>query len=146
MGPDQETRVRLVTEPGHRVSTAEPRASNPASRAFAADRYADARARRNHAGTAPITRASGTSRPAVARLARNTPLFDACHQWALCALTRSPGGWASYDAHDPGPHAAKVARCKLANTLVGILRGCLAHRMAYDEDVPWSRTEERLVA
>ena len=53
----------------------------------APDRYADARARRNYAGTAPITRASGTSRVVVARLARNRRLFDACYQWALCALT-----------------------------------------------------------
>ena len=57
----------------------------------APDRYADARARRNYAGTAPITRASGTSRAVVARLARNRRLFDACYQWALCALTASPG-------------------------------------------------------
>ena len=44
----------------------------------APDRYVDARARRNYAGTAPITRASGTSRVVVARLARNKRLFDAC--------------------------------------------------------------------
>lgn len=58
----------------------------------APNRYADAKARRNYAGTAPITRASGTSRAVVARLARNRRLFDACYQWAfLCPLqlTRS---------------------------------------------------------
>lgn len=112
----------------------------------APDRYADARARRNYAGTAPITRASGTSHVVVARLARNKRLFDACYQWALCALTRSPGARAYYDAHDPGPHTAKVARRKLANRLVGILHGCLAHRTTYDEDYAWSRAEERLAA
>jgi transposase len=112
----------------------------------APDRYADARARRNYAGTAPITRASGTSRVVIARLARNKRLFDACYQWALCALTRSPGARAYYDAHDPGPYTAKVARRKLANRLVGILHGCLAHRTAYHEDLAWSRTEERLAA
>ena len=61
----------------------------------APDRYADAKARRNYAGTAPITRASGTSHVVVARLARNRRLFDACYQWALCALTVSPGARAS---------------------------------------------------
>jgi len=112
----------------------------------APDRYADARARRNYAGTAPITRASGTSRVVIARFARNTRLFDACYQWAFCALTRSPGARAYYDAHDPGPNTAKVARRKLANKLVGILHGCLARRTLYDEDLAWSAIVEELAA
>src|SRR3712207_7471023 len=37
----------------------------------APNRYADAKARRSYAGTAPITRASGTSEVILARLARN---------------------------------------------------------------------------
>ena len=112
----------------------------------APDRYADARARRNYAGTAPITRASGTSRVVVARLARNKRLADATYQWALCALTASPGARAYYDAHDTGPHRAKVARRKLANRLVGILHGCLAHRTLYDEDLAWPAIVEELAA
>ena len=87
----------------------------------APDRYVDARARRDYAGTAPITRASGTSHVVVARLARNKRLFDAAYQWALCALTRHRGARAYYDAHDPGPQTSKIARRKLANKLVGIL-------------------------
>jgi transposase len=105
----------------------------------APNRYLDAKARRNYAGTAPITRASGTSRAVVARLARNKRLFDACYQWALCALTASPGARAYFDAHNPGPHTAKVARRKLANRLVGILHGCLAHQTRYDELRAWPR-------
>jgi transposase len=112
----------------------------------APDRYADARARRNYAGTAPITRASGTSRVVIARLARNTRLFDATYQWAFCALTCSPGARAYYDAHDPGPNTAKVARRKLANRLVGILHGCLAHHTLYDEDLAWPTMVEELAA
>jgi len=112
----------------------------------APDRYTDARARRNYAGTAPVTRASGTSHVVVARLARNKRLFDATYQWAFCALTRSPGARAYYDAHDPGPHTAKVARRKLANKLVGILHGCLAHHASYDEELAWPRPSERLAA
>jgi transposase len=103
----------------------------------APDRYVDARARRNYAGAAPITRASGTSRVVVARLVRNKRLFDACWQWALCALTASPGARAYFDAHDPGPHTGKTARRKLANKLVGILHGCLANRTAYDDSRAW---------
>jgi hypothetical protein len=82
----------------------------------------------------------------VARLARNKHLFDACYQWAFCALTRSPGARAHYDAHDPGPHTAKVARRKLANKLVGILHGCLTHRALYDEDLAWPMIVEGLAA
>jgi transposase len=37
----------------------------------AADRYADAKSRRNYAGTSPITKASGTRRVVLARYARN---------------------------------------------------------------------------
>jgi len=112
----------------------------------APDRYVDARARRNYAGTAPVTRASGTSHVVVARLARNKRLFDAAYQWAFCALTTSPGARAFYDDHDPGPHTAKAARRKLANKLVGILHGCLVHGTFYDEDLAWHRTSERLAA
>jgi len=112
----------------------------------APDRYLDATARRNYAGTAPITRASGTSRVVVARLARNKRLFDACYQWAFCALSQSAGARDYYDAHDPGPHTSKVARRKLANKLVGILHGCLAHRTAYDEDLAWHRSAQQLAA
>jgi len=103
----------------------------------APDRYADAKARRNYAGAAPITRASGTSEVVLARLARNKRLFDACYQWAFCALTASPGARAYYDAHNPGPRTGKTARRKLANKLVGLLHGVLTHRTGYDEQHAW---------
>jgi transposase len=112
----------------------------------APDRYGDAKGRRNYAGTAPITRASGTSHVVVARFARNKRLFDACYQWAFCALSASPGARAYYDDHDPGPRTAKVARRKLANKLVGILHGCLTHGTLYDESVAWPRLAEELAA
>jgi len=103
----------------------------------APNRYLDAKARRNYAGTAPITRASGTSDVVIARLVRNKRLFDACYQWAFCALSASPGARAYYDAHDPGPKTGKTARRKLANKLVGILHGNLTHHSAYDEAIAW---------
>ncbi|MCC6174764.1 MAG: hypothetical protein IT305_05620 [Chloroflexi bacterium] len=73
----------------------------------------------------------------VARLARNKRLFDACYQWALCALSGSPGARAYFDAHNRGPHTSKSARRKLANKLVGVLHGCLVHRTPYDEARAW---------
>ena len=53
-------------------------------------RCADAKARKSYAGTAPITRASGTKRVVLARYARNRRLGDALQQWAFCALRGSP--------------------------------------------------------
>jgi transposase len=43
-------------------------------------RFLDAKARRNYAGTSPITRASGSRRVVLARYARNRRLSDAVHQ------------------------------------------------------------------
>jgi transposase len=102
-----------------------------------ATRYADAKARKNYAGTSPITRASGTRRVVLARYARNKHLADATHQWAFCALTASPGARAYYDtlrARGSGHHAALR---QLANRLVGILHGCLKTRTLYREDAAW---------
>jgi transposase len=101
------------------------------------DRYADAKARKNYAGTSPITRASGTRRVVLARYARNKHLADAIHQWAFCALTASPGARAYYDAiraRGVGHHAALR---QLGNRLVGILHGCLKTRTHYNEDTAW---------
>jgi hypothetical protein len=101
------------------------------------DRYADAKARKNYAGTSPITGASGTRRVVLARYARNKHLADATHQWAFCALTASPGARAYYDdirGRGVGHHAALR---QLANRLVGILHGCLKTRTLYREDTAW---------
>jgi transposase len=100
-------------------------------------RYADAKARKNYAGTSPITRASGTRRVVLARYARNRHLADATHQWAFCALTASPGARAYYDtirARGTGHHAALR---QLGNRLVGILHGCLKTRTPYREGTAW---------
>ncbi len=43
------------------------------------NRYADAKSRKNYAGTSPITKASGTRKVVLARYARNTRLADACY-------------------------------------------------------------------
>ena len=100
-------------------------------------RYADAKARKNYAGTSPITRASGTRRVVLARYARNRHLADATHQWAFCALTASPGARAYYDtlrARGTGHHAALR---QLGNRLVGILHGCLKTSTPYNETTAW---------
>jgi hypothetical protein len=105
------------------------------------DRYADAKARKNYAGTSPITRASGTRRVVLARYARNKHLADATHQWAFCALTASPGARTYYDTIRARGVSHHAALRQLANRLVGILHGCLKTRTAYREDTAWPDLE-----
>ena len=102
------------------------------------DRYAGARARKNYAGSAPITRASGRKTVVLARFVRNHRLADALHQQAFCALNASPGARAYYDqlrARGTGHHAALR---QLSNRLVGILHGCLKTRTPYNEHTAWA--------
>src|SRR3954454_3336623 len=102
------------------------------------DRYDGARARKNYAGQAPITRASGKKTVVLARHVRNHRLADALHQQVFCALRASPEARAYYDrlrARGAGHHAALR---QLGNRLVGILHGCLKTGTLYDEDTAWA--------
>ncbi len=106
------------------------------------NRYADAKCRKNYAGTSPITRASGKSNAVLARYARNRHLSDACYLWAFATLTCSPGARAFYDQHrDAGDTHSRALRA-LANRLVGILHGCLRHRTLYDEHTAWGHRSQ----
>jgi transposase len=105
-------------------------------------RYASAKARKNYAGTSPVTRASGKKKAVLARFVRNDRLADALHQQAFCALTASPGARAYYDelrARGQGHHAALR---QLSNRLVGILHGCLKTSTLYDEHTAWGHHQQ----
>jgi transposase len=101
------------------------------------NRYVDARARKNYAGMAPITKASGTRRVVLARYARNRRLADALYQQAFAALTASPGARAYYDRHRSRGATHHQALRTLGNRLVGILHGCLRHHTRYEENTAW---------
>lgn len=106
------------------------------------NRYADAKSRKNYAGTSPITRASGTRHVALARFIRNRRLADAIDQWAFCSLNTSLGARAYYDhQRDKGLSHHKALRA-LGNRLVGILHGCLRHGTTYDEHTAWAHRPE----
>ncbi|MDQ6785021.1 MAG: IS110 family transposase [Actinomycetota bacterium] len=100
-------------------------------------RYADVKARRNYAGTSPITVASGKRKVVKARYAGNHHLADACYWWAFCALNASPGARRYYDRKRTSGAGHDAALRALANRLVGILDGCLRHRTLYDETRAW---------
>jgi transposase len=101
------------------------------------DRYQTTKGRKAFAGTAPVTRASGLRTVVVARAACNQRVVDACYLWAFAALTASPGARRCYDAHRARGQTHHQALRALGNRLVGILHGCLAHRVAYQEQVAW---------
>jgi transposase len=104
-------------------------------------RYASAKARRNYAGTSPITRASGKRKTVAARFVRNDRLIDALMTQAFSALRVSPGARAFYDAQRAKGLEHNDALRRLANRLVGILHGCLKTRTCYDEATAWGHRE-----
>jgi transposase len=103
----------------------------------APNRYASAKARKNYAGTAPITRQSGKLRLVTGRRARNQRLADACYRWAFCSLQACSGARSCYDQLRARGKTHDSALWQLANRWVGILHGCLRHHTAYDEAHAW---------
>ena len=95
------------------------------------ERFADAKSRRNYAGTSPITIASGKKRAVLARRARNKRLYDAIDQWAFCSLQASPRAY--YDQRRAAGDTHHQALRALGNRWVAILHGCLRHRTPYRE-------------
>ena len=106
------------------------------------DRYVSGKARKNYAGTSPLTRAPGKKKVVAARFIRNDRLTDALMAQALSALGSSPGARALYDAERARGTEHNAALRKLANRLVGILHGCLKTRTLYDEATAWPYQEK----
>ncbi|MCX5166173.1 IS110 family transposase [Streptomyces sp. NBC_00264] len=109
-------------------------------------RYASAKARKNYAGTSPITRASGKKKVVTARHVRNDRLIDALIAQAFSALRVSPGARAYYEKQRARGIEFNAALRQLANRLVGILHGCLKAGTPYDEAVAWSHRVHALAA
>lgn len=107
------------------------------------NRYADAKSRKNYAGTSPITIASGKKKAILARHVRNRRLYDAIDQWAFCSLTQSPGCKAFYDQRRDAGDLHHQALRALGNRLVGLLHGCLKHRAVYDERTAWAHRQAK---
>jgi len=103
-------------------------------------RFATAQCRKNYAGSAPITKASGRSLVVLARHARNRRLADALDQWAFCSLTRSPRPPLLRPAPGPeqDPPTSPTPACQ---PMVGILHTCLERGIVYDEHLAWSHLQ-----
>ncbi|NKQ55271.1 IS110 family transposase [Amycolatopsis sp. K13G38] len=109
-------------------------------------RYTTAKARKNYAGTSPITRASGKKKVALARFIHNDRLIDALMTQAFSALRTSPGARAYYDRQKARGANHNTALRQLANRLVGILHGCLKTGTRYDEATAWSHHAANVTA
>ncbi|MBQ0897970.1 IS110 family transposase, partial [Micromonospora sp. U56] len=96
-------------------------------------RYADAKARKNYAGTAPITRQSGKSKTVHARIVHNDRLVDALHTQAGAAILHDPAVRAYYDELRAREIGHNAALRQIGNRLVGILHGCLKTATRYDQ-------------
>jgi hypothetical protein len=104
------------------------------------NRYANAKCRKNYAGTSPITKASGTQKVVLARFVRNRHLADATYLWAFCSLTHSVGARRYYDTRRTNGANHHQALRALGNRLVGLLHGCLRYGQNYSEVVAWGES------
>ena len=109
-------------------------------------RYANAKARRNCAGTSPITRASGKKRVVAARHVHNDRLIDALMFPASKAIVVSPGARACYDKQRERGAGYNAALRQVANRLVGIPHGCLKNGALYDVATAWTNHAKPLTA
>jgi transposase len=112
----------------------------------AKDRYADAKSRRNYAGTSPITRQSGKKKVVLARHVHNDRLIDALGLQAFASLSSSPGARAYYDQVRSRGAGHRAALRQLGNRLVGILHGCLKTGSLYDEAKAWPTQQDQQTA
>jgi hypothetical protein len=110
-------------------------------------RYADAKSRKNYAGTAPITRRSGKTKTVHARFVHNDRLVDALHLQAGAAILHDTAVRAYYDELRARGVNHNGALRQIANRLVGVLHGCLKTHTHYDQATAWShRTSTALAA
>jgi transposase len=97
-------------------------------------RFADARALKAYAGSAPITRASGKKTVVIHRHVKNRRLSAVCPIWTLAVLTASPGANAHYRKRRSQGEWHRSAQRHLFNRLIGCLWHCLQTQTLYDED------------
>ena len=109
-------------------------------------RYADARARRNYAGTSPLTIASGKKKTVHARFIHNDHRVNAMHNQAFAAISASPGARAYYDELRSREIDHTDALRRVANRLAGILHGCVKTGTAYDEHAAWGHRSQLAAA
>jgi transposase len=97
------------------------------------ERFADARALKAYAGSAPITRASGRAISVTCRRIKNHRLAASGFVWAFMAITNSPSARVHYDHRRAAGDRHAAALRHLFNRYLGQLHHCLATGQAYDD-------------
>ena len=95
-------------------------------------RFDTARGLKAFAGTAPVTRASGTKMHIGLRVVRNKRLNHAAYLWALPLIVHSADARAHYDRRRHRGDSHTAASRNLANRYIGMLHYCLQTRQTYD--------------
>jgi transposase len=103
-------------------------------------RFATARGLKAYAGTAPLTRASGTKTYIGLRRVRNKRLNQAAYLWALPLILHSTDARAHYDRRRRRGDSHTAASRNLANRYIGMLHHCLQTRQTYDPDKAFAHT------
>lgn len=83
------------------------------------DRFADARALKAYAGSAPVTRASGRSHVVTHRRIKNDRLATVGYGWAFMAMTNSPAAKAHYQRRKALGDRHAAALRNLFNKMLG---------------------------
>lgn len=96
-------------------------------------RFADAKALKAYAGSAPVTRASGKSRTVMVRRVKNQRLAAVGYVWAFASLRASPGARAHYDRRRDAGDRHTSAQRNLYNRFLGCLHHCLTTGTTYSE-------------
>jgi transposase len=102
-------------------------------------RFADARALKAYAGSAPITRASGRSISVTHRHIKNNRLANVGWLWAFSAASRHEPARPHYrQRREHGDRHAAATR-NLFNKLLGQLYYCLQRHQTFEEGKAFSR-------
>jgi transposase len=96
-------------------------------------RFADARALKAYAGSAPITRASGRSISVTHRHIKNNRLANAGWMWAFSAASNCEPARQHYRHRRENGDRHAAANRHLFNKLLGQLHHCLQHGQTFDE-------------
>ena len=96
-------------------------------------RFADARALKAYAGSAPVTRASGRSLSVTHRHIKNNRLANVGWMWAFTAASNCEPARQHYRQRREHGDRHAAANRNLLNKLLGQLYYCLQHRQPFDE-------------
>ena len=142
----QATAELFQTHPDHAIITSFPGLADSTGARVLAEigddrtRFADARALKAYAGSAPVTRASGRSLSVTHRRIKNDRLAAVGWIWAFAAATNCEPARDHYRRRrDHGDRHAAATR-HLFNKLLGQLYHCLQDQQTFDDTKAFSPT------